>query len=416
MSFTLRKGESITRFFAPEQPGLFYLPYAFDGVSWKEFPQEAPEFHIRTADGPRSQKDHRTWATGRIDYDTSVDTEARNTIIDMPSPYVIIDAQFILTVQLAPQSRMVLETSIDRGIHWIEAGNLHGPYRGIWRVQPKVLVRSAHGRLTAVSGAYGYQLRIRTRGSAEASKVHFTTRFQLNPRSLPAVEPGANLFHFSTGPAVERIEFPAGSLRPSTAFLRVADEHAQTIRYPERGRSGQAIYTLEDPVNGVTGFDVGVRFLDMPDGRAPDKLTAEVRPSAIHTRPGPAGIAWSTSIDGPYRDLWTYDAEPHWLDGQPISRLLRWPEVFRHVENLSPATKHIYVKIYTAGPAFDSVRFALYHPSGPASGEIAIVQKWHQGAIAKQHTASFPAATAPQNISLQAGPSVRNDSLTFICR
>src|SRR5579884_1050429 len=100
MSFVLRRGESLTRFFEPEQPGLYNLPYASDGKAWREFPQEFAEFHIRTADGPRSQKDHRTWGTGRIDY-TPPDPSELVTTIDMPSPYVIIDAQFALNADLS---------------------------------------------------------------------------------------------------------------------------------------------------------------------------------------------------------------------------------------------------------------------------------------------------------------------------
>ena len=68
MDFVLRPGERMIRYFHPESPQLYYLPYEFDGTSWREFPQEMAEYHIRTNDGPRSQKDNRTWGTGRIEY------------------------------------------------------------------------------------------------------------------------------------------------------------------------------------------------------------------------------------------------------------------------------------------------------------------------------------------------------------
>ena len=62
MSFQLRPGERLIRYYKPERAGDFYLPYKFDGREWKEFPQEIAEYRIRTEDGPRSQKDARLWA------------------------------------------------------------------------------------------------------------------------------------------------------------------------------------------------------------------------------------------------------------------------------------------------------------------------------------------------------------------
>ena len=65
MSFVLRPGERMIRYFQPEPPGVFYLPYQYDGSQWQEVPQEFKEYNIKTADGPHSQKDARAWATGK---------------------------------------------------------------------------------------------------------------------------------------------------------------------------------------------------------------------------------------------------------------------------------------------------------------------------------------------------------------
>ena len=61
MSFELRPGERLIRYFRPEPAGLYYLPYKSTGRAWEEFPQEVAEYQIKTADGPRSQKDERRW-------------------------------------------------------------------------------------------------------------------------------------------------------------------------------------------------------------------------------------------------------------------------------------------------------------------------------------------------------------------
>jgi hypothetical protein len=71
MEFTLRPGERLVRYFHPEESGLFYLPYERTEKGWEEFPKEIEQYHIRTADGPRSQKDDRSWSTGRIEYTPS---------------------------------------------------------------------------------------------------------------------------------------------------------------------------------------------------------------------------------------------------------------------------------------------------------------------------------------------------------
>ena len=68
MSFVLRPGEKMIRYFHPEAPGLDYLPFKYDGVSWQEFPQEIAAYQIKTKDGPKSQKDARSWGTGKIEY------------------------------------------------------------------------------------------------------------------------------------------------------------------------------------------------------------------------------------------------------------------------------------------------------------------------------------------------------------
>ena len=193
MDYLLRPGEKLVRFYHPEEPGLFYLPYKYDGKVWKEFPQEISEYQIRTADGPRSQKDGRQWATGRIEYEPPAIGTGGAVTIDMPSPYVIIDARFSMRVSLAAASELSVETSTDGGAQWDAAGELKGPHQGEWTTEPRVLAQSAHGRLTAVSGTYGYKVRITQRGpSSEIKGLKLVSRIQLNPRTLPPIESGEN--------------------------------------------------------------------------------------------------------------------------------------------------------------------------------------------------------------------------------
>ena len=96
------------------------------------------------------------------------------------------------------------------------------------------------------------------------------------------------------------------------------------------------IFALETPGSEeLSGFDAGGRFLDLRDGLAPDKLTAEVR----HIAPWPAkdakvpaaSIAWSSGPEGPWQTIWSYDPKLLWKDDDTIDRTLRWPEVEKKV-------------------------------------------------------------------------------------
>ena len=83
--------------------------------------------------------------------------------------------------------------------------------------------------------------------------------------------------------------------------------------------AGEVIFEVGPDDRDLTGFDVGGRFLDLTDGIAPNKFTAEIRHvtpwPANRKGPGSASIAWSTSSDGPWKTLWTYDPKLTWLDG-----------------------------------------------------------------------------------------------------
>lgn len=414
MDFTLRPGEKLIRYFSPEEKNLYYLPYKYDGKQWTEFPQEFAEWNIKTADGPRSQKDSRLWATGRLEYAPTLDPSERLTVIDMPSPYVIIDAHFSLSVQLASSdSEVLIETSTDGGHSWVSAAKRNGPFTGTWTAEPAVIVRTAHGRLTAVSGTYGYKVRITRSGAASVSAVSLVSRIQVNPRSLPAVHPGVNRFTYSSAEPVERTSVP---VPPQTALLRhlqCITESGQALLVPEEGQTGEAIYELSAKQAALTGFDAGARFLDMPDGLAPDKLTAEVRRSSVRTKLGEVSLSWSHSLNGPFAELWRWDKQMIWRDGDPIDRMLLWPEVFRSVRGLNVGDTRVYVRLRSSGPAIDNIRLATYSQLPQPKGRIAINQLWLEDGVSHEHTEHLAAGVRTHDFSLSAGPDIQNISVTL---
>jgi len=412
MDFTLRPGETLTRFFEPEEASLYYLPYRFDGKGWEEFPQEISEYHLRTSDGPRSQKDKRLWATGRFDYRPPTPITQPVTVISMPSPYVIIDAKFKMNVTTGTSNGdIAIETSTDNGGTWELAGELRGIHQGQWSVEPKVIVTSPHGRRTAVSGTYGYQIKITKSSAVSLDSLHITTRVQLNPRSLPFVEPGKNRFVYRAELPIQRDEIANPIFKAKLSDMDLIDENAQVFLRPH-SHNGEALYTLALGTSDLTGFDVGARFLDLRDGLAPDKLTAETRRSEIRTMPGAASISWSLSAEGPYREIWRYDPQINWRDGDVITRLLRWPDVLKHVQNLPPQTKQVFVKLQSAGPAIDNVRLALYS-QGPSPGGLQITQIWNERGRRRQHIERIAASAASRQFTVFAGSSVKNVAVIF---
>ncbi len=415
MDFVLRPGERMVRYFHPEPEGLFYLPYRFDGVDWREFPQEIAEYKIRTVDGPRSQKDARAWATGLQEYRPAV-SNAPSMVYRMPCPYVIVDAKFELKLALRNASESVaLETSVDEGRTWLPAGSVHGPRQASWTAQPGVLTTSEHGSRNAVSGTYGYLVRVNQTGGA-VRDLMLTTRFQLNPRTLPELSAGHNELTFASSDS-ERWELTQNAPQIRGAAMVVAG--GQSYLANTSDEVGEALYKVNSPEGGsITGFDVGARFLDLREGMAPDKFTAEVRkvaPWPADGKPQTASVAWSEQPEGPYKTLWEYDPQLKWKDGDAIDRTLRWPEVDCPVRSLPAGTKRVYVRFRMQGLAMDSVRLAAVREGMRSSSALHITHVWKENGKLRERTqqARAGAKTSVYRIDIPPNATVVNESLIF---
>lgn len=437
MDFVLRPGEKMIRYFRPTPAGLFYLPYTFNGEQWQVLPDFA-QFHIPIAKGPHSEKDYRTWATGKIEYrpsgigDAVVVKHGHDTAytFSMPSPYVIINADFSAQVSLpAVQDKLVAETSIDGGRTWSQSAALTGPFSGPWNIHPASLP-GADGHHNAVSGTYGYLVRFTLQGTAKQPSTvqdfFLTTLFQLNPRTLPALTPGQNEFDYNAGNDV-RTELPVRAARLDQFASKVRNasyqsQGGQGYLINKNSKPADVIFTLTAKEGNLSGFDVGGRFLDLQDGIAPNKFTAEVRKvtpwPANRKGPGTASIAWSTSSKGPWTTLWTYNPKLTWLDGQPIKQVLRWPEVDRSVRDLPAGTQRVYVRYQIDGLAIDHFRLATIRPvDSSASQQLKITQIWEEnGEQHEFHKNLLNANDAHQyEISVSKQAKVENIALILEC-
>ncbi|WP_321475569.1 hypothetical protein [uncultured Paludibaculum sp.] len=420
--FVLRPHERMIRYFHPERPGLYYLPYRFDGKSWTEFPREVAQYGIRTGDGPHSQKDERTWGTGRLEYTPPLQRAPSQTI-SVQSPFVIIDSEFRLDVSLPTESSLAeLETSVDAGSTWSPAGTRRGPFTGSWTAEPAVLQRSAHGRRTAVSGHYGYLVRLKSSGGADVRSMLLLTRFQHNPRNLPALAPGRNQLVFESSPPLVRTPWPVSiaTARESTMnnpVARFISNQGQGFWLPGGTSPAEFVFRLTAPDGApLSGFNAGGRFLDLSRSLAPDKFTAEVRSvSALDSKGAEASIAWSSTPTGPFQTIWSYDPRLTWRDGTPIDRTLRWPEVDRHIT--TPGSREVYVQFRFAGVALGDVRLSVETTPPAGSCPLRITHLWKENGVDRSAANTIPAGTrnSGYEIGTTSGTKVENEALIFEC-
>jgi hypothetical protein len=422
MDVELRPGERLVRYFQPEG-GRYYLPYKFTGQAWEEFPLEVAQYQIKTTDGPRSQKDPRSWATGRIEYRVAMTPETTK-VYEVRSPYVIIDAQFEFDAVLASALQtLTVATSTDDGRTWLTAGVLGGPHRGLWQVEPAVLTRSEHGRRTAISGSYGYLVKVTTDNGIELRGCTLITHIQLNPRTLPELAPGRNNLIYTAGAALVRhpvaIDTPAArKVAHTVSNARYVSANGQGFWIPDAEGPAEFIFHLRDPnAVPIASFEAGGRFLDLCAGLAPDKFTAEVRKIATVPASHPAAsIAWSKSPSGPFQTIWEYDPHLKWRDGVPIDRTLRWPEVDRRVE--AAGARDVYVRYRLHDLALDHFRFATEAKGPGGSSPLELTHIWREDGAVRRFVQRIPAGATELNyvIDIPAGSKVVNDAVIFECQ
>lgn len=415
MAWQLRSGERFTRYFQPEQPGLFYLPYRYNGKAHAEFPREIAQYSIRTEDGPRSQKDARLWATGRFDYQPPL-TPSRRQVFPVESPYVIISAEFQLSLNLPAGQTAAVEISTDEGRTWSLAVRREGPFQGDFTARPTALTTTTHGVRTLVSGRYAYLCAITLSPQATLQRALITTRVQLNPRTLPALHPGLNELHYTSGGNPRHITAPV----PAVTAARLSTEGGQAYWLPASQAPATLTYRLSN-VDGapITAFAAGVRFLDLSSGLAPDKFTAETRKAPALPPPAPrsATIAWSSSPNGPWNTLYSFPGKPSFLDKQPVDQVLLWPETDHRVALPSPA-RELFVRYQFAGLAADSIRLATEAAAPHPPCGLQITHQYAQDGQPRIHSETISARQPSRTytIDIPATAQIENTALILECR
>ena len=458
MDFTLRPGERMIRYFGAEE-GLFYLPYKVDEKgAWQENPEQVLMYNIHTQDGPISRRDNRGWGTGRFEYHPVLSDakayyhtanlrlpDASHTppamarqepgkpaiaIFEVESPYVFINAEFSMDVNLAEGGELTLETSTDHGISWDTGGSLKGPHQGAWKATPKIVARTLHGALNAVAGKYQYLLRLTLNGSGAAGdiqNVFLLSRFEMNPRILPALAKGRNELVYQPGPQHRRWTFPVRLDEADKAAFqftnaRYVAELSQGMLQPQPQKTAEILFELSAPDESpLTGFDAGGRFLDLRDQLAPDKRTAEVRGTELGLAKSDnevsASLEWSVSPAGPYTALWKYNPAPQWKDGKPFQQLLRWPEVDRQVRNIPAGTRKIYVRYQLTNIALDDIRLAALAEPAVTSPALEVIHVWFENDKEHSHVEHIANLREehPYTVALQPSGKLKNYAVIYNC-
>ena len=216
MNYVLRRGETLTRWWRPQQGRWNHHPAYSTGF--------ARTLIEREPRGPKSK--HADWSVytygnGRFDYRPDLTSQSRDfqdgvydfrnvrpaasgltlrepgegyAIFEVRSPYVIVplvgdldtpDDQREASIVKIEGDGVALDVSTDNGLSWQSVGEA-GTYD---------LTRQASGR-------YGYLLKVMLRGqsgSAVLRSLEITTWVQLNPVSLPALRQGRNAMQYVTG-------------------------------------------------------------------------------------------------------------------------------------------------------------------------------------------------------------------------
>ena len=456
MEFVLRPGEKMSRYFGAEA-GVFYLPYERGEKAWQEFPKDEPQYNIFVQNGPRSVHDTRDWGSGRLEYEPPLwlrsayfaadklqtpgktgeplsiaPGASRGTaIFDIRSPYVLIDAEFLMNITVAEGAELRLETSTDNGLTWEEAARQEGPFRGAWKTAPRVMERSQHGSLNVIAGHYAYLLRLQAIGEAPGAvavnDIRITSRFQFNMRTLAPLRKGRNEFAYEPGPMRERWEIPVrldqlGKSAFRSSGARYVVEAEQGMLLAAERQMGEAVFEVAAPDGSpLSSIEAGGRFLDLRDGLAPEKRTAEIRKTTFATEKSSAdeveaSIDWAAAPDGPYRSLWTYDPKLQWKDGKPYPRVLRWPEVDRTVEDLPPGISKIYVRYRFRNMALDDVRLAAVAPRTKTS-PIDVIHVWFEHGQERSHVERIanPAERRAYTVNVGGANDMKNYGVIFAC-
>ncbi|MGI4852494.1 MAG: hypothetical protein ACRYF4_00440 [Janthinobacterium lividum] len=406
MDFTLRPGERMIRNYASAEDAARYLPYKKVDGQWEEFPRDWSDI-LQVKNGPLSEKDSRRWSTGVLEYEPPVAAQRaarlsgeRSTFIyQVASPYVLIDARFGAGAKV-----LNAETSVDDGRTWTPVVTTTGTG---WAASAGDIIATSHGQHNAVAGTYGYLLRVRTDTAAPDGSIPglvIRSVFELNPRTLPDLQPGKNHMDVTTA-EFQRRELPVqarSALRSALSAKNVEfhEEGGQGYLRNEDGQVGELIFALDSRGKGdLNAVDAGGRFLDLSQGLAPDKLTAEtrkVKPWPTGTsQPRTATVAWSTAPTGPWTEVWSFDSRTEWPDGAVTPLKLQWPQVDRTISGISNGAAAIYVRYRLQNLALDDIRLATMTLPRTRAQALQVTHCWTENGNSMQQTnmlAGFPAS------------------------
>jgi hypothetical protein len=276
---------------------------------------------------------------------------------------------------------------------------------------------------TALGGRYAYQCAVRLSPNAKLTGALLATDIQLNPRTLPELAPGHNGIVYSAARRhwralpLEAAHAARWALRSGGA--RFETDGAQGYWLPAGTDAAEFVFRLGDPGGRpLTSISAGGRFLDLSQGIAPDKFTAEIRTvlSVRSAAPPTASIAWSHAAQGPYTTLWEFDPRLSWRDGQRPDRVLAWPEIDRTAA--VNGAKEIFVRYRFSGLAVDDFRLAAESAADGKPCAVHVTHVWKEDGAGRRHAERIPAGVLQRRYAVETRPGARieNVALEMECR
>ena len=196
------------------------------------------------------------------------------------------------------------------------------------------------------------------------------------------------------------------------------EEGGQGYLRNEEGQAAELIFAMDSRGEGeLHAVDAGGRFLDLSQGLAPDKLTAETRRvkawPADAAQPRAASLAWSASANGPWSDVWTFDEKTTWPDGMATPQKLQWPQVDRTISGLGNGAAPIYIRYRFQNIAVDDIRLATVSRPRGNTQAVQVTHCWTENGKAMHQSNLLSAFPAAYDVKTSSTASVHPVSLVL---
>ena len=167
----------------------------------------------------------------------------------------------------------------------------------------------------------------------------------------------------------------------------------------------------------LQAVDAGGRFLNLSQGLAPDKLTAETRHIAAwpadQAAPMSASISWSNSNHGPWTTVWALPPKTAQSNDMQGAHTLQWPEVDRKIQSVASGSSPVFVRYQFQNIAMDDVRLATMRRPVAAATQLRVTHCWNANGKPENSTHVSSSEQDSYSVSIPPGSDVQPVALVL---